>query len=190
MCGNCTSNGFPAIPDLQGYTIGQLGHEQWQGGSVSCGPFVQTGIKSGSDASDSDGGRPWYGTNAERPMLLKVTTFSWWQCWCVKVLACSRLAQGISRWLLASAMFASTCLMLCGIKPFQCLTQDNGEVQNFRYKLQPKQRVHTFEPKPLPADADLHQLRASQLGTVFFKENKVSKLPANAHCALTWDVFS
>ena len=109
---------------------------------------------------------------------------------CVQVLACSRLVQGIPRWLLAGAVLDSTCLMLCGIKCFHCLPQDNGEVQNFRYKLQPKQRVHTFEPKPLPADADLQQLRASQLGVVFFKENKVSKLPSTAHCALTWDVFS
>ena len=55
-CGNCTSNRFLAVPDLQGYAVGQLGDKQRQGGSVSCGPTVQAGVKPGSDASDC--GRP------------------------------------------------------------------------------------------------------------------------------------
>ena len=66
--------------------------------------------------------------------------------------------------------------------------QDNGQLLNFRYKIQPKQRVHTFEPKPLPGDADLQNIRASQMGQLFIKDSQLPKLPANKHCAVTWDV--
>ena len=84
-CCNCTSNGFLAIPDLQGYTIGQLGHEHRQGSSVSCGASLQTGFQQGNHASDR--GRPWYGTNVQGPNLILK---------CSSVFKCL-LAQGLCK---------------------------------------------------------------------------------------------
>lgn len=70
------------------------------------------------------------------------------------------------------------------------MLQDNGEVLNFRYSVQPKQRVHTFEPKMLPPNTDLMQLRHSQLGVVFAVDKQLGKLPSKKYCGLAWDVLS
>lgn len=65
----------------------------------------------------------------------------------------------------------------------------DGQSLNFRYLICPKQRVHTFEAKPLPQDIDLQEMRASQMGALYFKENKLNKLPSTSHCMLAWDVL-
>ena len=60
--------------------------------------------------------------------------------------------------------------------------QDNGEVRNFRYKLSPKQRVNGFEPKKL---TDFNNIRATQLGQVFFDE--FNTLPDSPAAGVVWD---
>ena len=66
--------------------------------------------------------------------------------------------------------------------------QNNGQLLNFHYKIQPKQREHTVEQKPLPGDVALQNIRASQMGQLFVKDGQLPKLLTNKHCAVTWDV--
>lgn len=72
----------------------------------------------------------------------------------------------------------------------ETVTLQDSNAMNFRYNVVPKQRVHTFEPKALPTDTDLLQLRHSQLGAVYASNKQLLKLPAKKHVGLAWDVPS
>lgn len=61
---------------------------------------------------------------------------------------------------------------------------------NFRYTLTPKQRVHTFEPKRLPAETDLKDLRFAQLGAVLANQKRLAALPSSKHFGLAWEALA
>ena len=67
--------------------------------------------------------------------------------------------------------------------------QDNNEPMNFRYTLTPKPRVHTFEPKRLPPETDLKDLRFAQLGAVLANQKRLATLPSSKHFGLAWEVL-
>ena len=74
------------------------------------------------------------------------------------------------------------CIVVCCVA--KSFTQDDV-AQPFRYKVTAAPRVYCYEPKKLPENASLTELRASMFGAYFL--GKFGKLPKSKMAGLLWE---
>lgn len=63
----------------------------------------------------------------------------------------------------------------------------NGVVPNFRYNVNPKARVSTFESKAVPAGTDWLNMRSTWFGAA--ARGHYTSLPKSHMGAILWEVF-
>ena len=105
---------------------------------------------------------------------------SWWNTPCNR-----RLRLNTTRLQFPAVLLFGQLQPCLNQVPCLCCQAGTGDAVNFRFTVNPKNKVSVFSPNDFPANTDKQALRATWMGALF--KNQLDKIPQSDMGSVLWE---